>query len=266
MGKGSFLLKSFNYLLVCGLLCITLTGCDSKQGNENTAQPSPIITPVPSAETTSKLTTYTEPLRSWNWKKFGRGNLNVFHIKDGIILYPEPITYIGLKGYSGKDFALGTTTAYFIRAADEQFSSPEALEIASKSLPFGKGFTVKNQLFPADGMSIKMSSGDLVGVAGDQTNIWLVSEDGNSAKPLLSTKGYDELNLKVKTDEANFGERKYSLNWSSNPHPMADGMKIAFVSNRNGILSVKKGQSVYIVNKDGSNEKNYSLILKSTAA
>jgi hypothetical protein len=52
--------------------------------------------------------------------------------------------------------------------------------------------------------------------------------DGNSVKNILSTKGYDELNLKVKMDEANSGESKYSLNWSSDPHPMADGMKIAF--------------------------------------
>ncbi|MDQ0876008.1 hypothetical protein QFZ77_004667 [Paenibacillus sp. V4I3] len=248
-------MKSLNYLLVCVLLCITLTGCDSKQGNENTALPSPIITPVPSTELTSIPTNSVEPLHPWTWKKIGKGDLNVFHTKDGIILYPEPITYIGLKGHSGKDFTLGTTTAYFMRDSDQQFSSPETLEIAMKPLAMGTGFTVKNQLFPADGMSMKMASGGLVRSDGDQKNLWLLSEDGNSANPILSTKGYDELNIKVKTDKANSGESKYSLNWGSDPHPMANGMKIAFVSNRNGILSVKRGQSVYIVNKDGSNEK-----------
>jgi hypothetical protein len=242
------------YLLTCGLLCITLIGCNSKQGNEISSTHSSIITPAPSNQITSIPTASPEPLQPWTWKKLGAGDLNVFHTKDGIILYPEPITSIGLKGSSVKGLLLGTK-AYYIPAADEQFTNPEELEIAMKPIASGTGFTVKDQLFPADGMSIKMSSGELVGVVGDQTNLWLATEDGNTIKSILSTKGYDELNQQVKADQENAGESKYNLNWSSDPHPMEDGIKLAFVSNRNGILSKKRGQSIYIVNKDGSNEK-----------
>ncbi|TBL67981.1 hypothetical protein [Paenibacillus thalictri] len=238
-------MKILNFLLVCGLLFITLTGCDL--GNGTTAAPSP----VPNAESTSVPTTPSKPSDSWAWKKIGKGQLDTFHIKDGVILYPEPITY---KGFPGKDFTSGTTTAYFIRASDEQFSSPDSFEITMKPLAFGTGFTVKDQLFSADGKSIKMASGDLVRGDEDQKNLWLISNDG-SVKSILSTKGYDELDLKVKADAANSGESKYRLNWSSDPHPMVDGIKIAFVSNRNGILSKNRGNSVFLVNKDGSNEK-----------
>ena len=91
-GENRMHLRYLGYLLACGLLCITLSGCNSP-GNQLAS------TPIASTDT----------LQSWKWKKLGVGNLDVFHTTDGIILYPDPINAIGLKGYSGKELSLGTS-------------------------------------------------------------------------------------------------------------------------------------------------------------
>lgn len=201
------------------------------------------------------------------WHRIGNGNLDVMKTTNGWLLYPSPTTYVvGLKDSAGKEFSkgkefkMGSKVAYKMDLLDVQALAPQQVPVTENVLSVGPDnvsfVKVNGHAFLSNQDETKrIATGEIVMEVSDQSNLWLVSDDGATARPLLSGTGYEALKQKVLDDNRNKGEDKLYLVWAYNPHPVNGGKQIAYSSNKQSIPLGKDDYSVYVVNSDGSNER-----------
>jgi hypothetical protein len=195
------------------------------------------------------------------WFRVGNGNMDIMTDENSTLFYPSPTTYIeGLQGARGKDFKLGTKAAYKLSSPTDSSVQPKQINVIDDSV------TLNDEIIPiikVDGMAFlanreetrRISTGQIVTDVKDRSNLWLISNDGATAFPLLNNTGYDDLLRKVIEDNGTKEEDKIYLVRANNPKPVSNGTQIAFQSNMHVASSGKGDSSVYVVNIDGSNER-----------
>ncbi|MBO8172574.1 MAG: PD40 domain-containing protein [Bacillaceae bacterium] len=189
------------------------------------------------------------------WHAVGNGNLGVHHINDGYLLYPVATTYVpGVNGSKLTEYKLGTKNGYIL---EKDGGNIQPVQISESTLAIGSEtvsiIKVNGHAFATDRTDIKrVSTGFVVGSREYYTNIWLVSEDGSIAKPLVNTDGYSEAKQKLKRINKDKGEDMVSLVWAANPYPLHKGDKIAYLSNR---TTLSNDWNVRVINSDGTDDR-----------
>ncbi|WP_018131061.1 TolB family protein [Effusibacillus pohliae] len=152
---------------------------------------------------------------------------------------------------------MGSKVAYSL---DAQSMSVKAVPVTEHALNLGQDkmqFVIVNGHAFAENLekTKRTETGEIVMDVSDYSNLWLVSDDGTRARPLLDSAGYEALKKRIAQDNLNKGEDKLFLVWGYNPHPVNGGKQIAYSSNKNLIPLDKDDYSVYVVNTDGTNER-----------